>query len=156
MNVVGEIGNFIMIYQRPIQGAAIAILLIGGMVCIGKAFVHAGKKRKLMEQINQTVSEINANVKFLSDKKTEVIYIDGRVIPEARAVKDENIENANVVTDAQEEAQTETLEEAENADMSEDSLEKKSPTLKYVSRDCGISKDGHKYTIEELDAQIKD
>ena len=144
MNVVGEIGNFIMIYQRPIQGAAIAILLIGGMVCIGKAFVHAGKKRKLMEQINQTVSEINANVKFLSDKKTGVPYIDGRMTPENNTP--EPAEDSQPVKKVQPEQEvSESPEE-----------EKVKPAVKYFSRDCAVAKDGRQYTLEELHAQIRD
>ena len=156
MNVIGEVGNFIIEYQEPIQAGAIVCLAVLCVFILCRLMINARQKSKWLEEINENVSELKASVKALNEKKTEVIYVDGRVIPESRTTRDEKIENGNEVKDVQAAAQAESLENTEDAGMSECDSEKQSPTLKYVSRDCGISKDGHKYTIEELDAQIKD
>lgn len=153
MNVIGEIGNFITIYQEPLQvfavGMLAAILVIGGMVCVGKAIANAGKRRHLLEQINETVLEMNDNVKSLKEKRTEVIYIDGRITPEngtAPSVPDETPQP--VLQAVQQE-----LPCQEEKEMPED---EEKPAAKYFSRDCAIAKDGRKYTKEELDVQIRD
>ena len=148
MNAIGKIGNFIIIYQEPIQVAAIAMLVIAGMICIGKIIANAVKKRRLLEQINETVSEINDNLKSKSDNRTEVIYIDGRGTPENHTgVLSSTI---NMQTESKG-AQTDSVEQAESEMPGE-----QKPAAKYFSRDCAVSKDGRKYTIEELDAQIRD
>ncbi|MBR3785301.1 MAG: hypothetical protein IKJ77_02735 [Firmicutes bacterium] len=150
MNVIGKIGEYITIYQEPIEIAVIAVLIVGGVICIGKAIASAGRKRRMLEQISETVSEINDNVKHLNDKRTEVIYIDGRVtteggVPAAAAA-------AIVPTEAPRPAKEDTPDEKEE-NASEPEVE---PTIKYFSRDCAVAKDGRQYTFEELNAQIRD
>ena len=148
MNAIGEIGNFIMIYQEPIQVAAIAMLVIGVMVCIGKAIASAGKKRKLLEEIQETVSEIHTNVKALGDKRTEVIYIDGRTTPEPRVPAPPlEIRKTTIVTGEP---------EPKEQEQSEEPAAEPAPAVKYFSRDCAVAKDGRRYTLEELNAQIRD
>lgn len=152
MNVIGEIGNFIMIYQEPLQGLAIGMLaitlVIGGMVCVGKAIANAGKKRKILEQISETVLEINDNVKSLKEKRTEVIYIDGRLTPESGTTSQQTVEETS-------QPAAKSVEE-EDSHQKEEVPEEEMPAVKYFSRDCAIAKDGRKYTKEELHAQIRD
>lgn len=148
MNAIGKIGNFIIIYQEPIQVAAIAMLVIAGMICIGKIIANAVKKRRLLEQINETVSEINDNLKSKSDNRTEVIYIDGRGTPENHTGGPSSTINMQTESKG---AQTDSVEQAES-----EMPEEEKPAAKYFSRDCAVAKDGRKYTIEELDAQIRD
>lgn len=148
MNAMGEIGNFIISYQEPLQVAAIAILVVGGVVCIGKAIVSACKKQRMLTQISETVAEIHTNVKSLSEKRTEVIYIDGRplqetcVSPRPVEVKKRTIVAGEPVA-AEQESNIKPQAEV-------------SPALKYFSRDCAVAKDGRQYTLEELNAQIRD
>lgn len=148
MNAIGAIGNFIVIYQEPIQVAAIAVLVVAVMVCIGKTIANAAKKRRLLEQINETVSEINDNLKSKSENRTEVIYIDGRGTPENQTAVSSAGTNKQT---APKEVQTSAAEQEEGEMPGE-----QKPAAKYFSRDCAVSKDGRKYTIEELDAQIRD
>lgn len=152
MNAIGQIGNLIMIYQEPLQVAAIAILVILGMICFGKMLMNASKKRKTLSQIHETVLEIDANVKSLQEKRTEIIYIDGRMSTETAAVP---------VPDKQE-AEQETVRESvehtpeKRSEEEEQSESEQNPTVKYFSRDCATAKDGRQYTVEELNAQIRD
>lgn len=154
MNVIGEIGNFIIQYQEPIQTGVVATIAVAIFVVIIKLFSSARKKSEILAQINETVSEINATVHHLSEKKTEVIYIDSRVRQRVEEPKeadfiavDEIIALANKeVSDKQEYA-------IDQDDQDETEVK---PSLKYFSRDCAISKNGKRFTLEELNAQIKD
>jgi hypothetical protein len=148
MNAIGEIGNFIITYQEPLQVAAVAALVVGGVVCIGKAIASAGKRQRMLEEISETVAEINTNVKNLNEKHTEVIYIDGRGTPENQTAVSSAGTNKQT---APKEVQTSAAEQEEGEMPGE-----QKPAAKYFSRDCAVSKDGRKYTIEELDAQIRD
>ena len=54
MNAVGEIGNFIITYQEPLQVAALVALValvIVVVICIGKAIASAGRKQRMLEEI---------------------------------------------------------------------------------------------------------
>ena len=145
MNAIGVIRNFIVIYQESIQIAAIAVLVIAVMVCIGKIIANVVKKRRLLQQINEIVSEIDDKLRTKIENRTEVIYIDGRgtqtVVPSAET--DIQVELKVVQTGAVEQGERELLGEEK-------------PVAKYFSRDCAVSKDGRTYTIEELYAQIRD
>ncbi|MBR3755622.1 MAG: hypothetical protein IKK48_00800 [Firmicutes bacterium] len=149
MNVIGEIGNFIMIYQDPIQIAVIAGLAAGAVVCVGKIIANAGKKRRLLEQIQKTVAEINRNVEALGEQKPEVVYIEGRQTPEPQ------VSAADMVEELEEVLRTMQSTEAK-LEKKEVLVEEVKPVAKYFSRDCAVSKNGRKYTMEELDAQIRD
>ncbi len=148
MNVIGKIGNFIMIYQEPLEIAAIAMLVVGVMVLIGKAIANAGKRQRLLNQISETVLEINTNVKSLTEKRTEVIYIDSRMTSEKG-------EPAPSV-ESKEDPVLETAQNPNQQEQSKGSEGEIEPAVKYFSRDCAVAKDGRQYTFEELDAQIRD
>ena len=148
MNAIGEIGNFIMTYQEPLQVAATAALVVGGVICIGKVIVRSHKKQKMLEEISQTVTEINTNVKHLNDRKTEVIYIDGRMAPQAATPpRPVEVKKTTIVAETPETKECEVRKMPETEEV---------PAVKYFSRDCAVAKDGRRYTFEELDAQIRD
>ncbi len=151
MNVVGEIGNFIMIYQEPIQGAAIFIFLVIGLVCVYRAVVNGRKKRRLLEQIQESVSEINANVKSLGEQNTKVVYIEGTETPE-NSVPKPVAGKAEKILPVQKPEEEESFNQEENPSPAEPGI----PAVKYFSRDCAVAKDGRQYTFEELNAQIRD
>ena len=153
MNVIGKVGNFIVNYQEPIQICVIVVFAALGIFVLYKLIASARQKRSWLKEIHENVSELNASVKTLGEKKTEVIYIDGRVTPESRGIDAEPVMRNRTNGETAVSAQTETGTARE---MQQNFEERPCPTLKYHSRDCGVSKDGRKYTIEELDAQIKD
>lgn len=150
MNIIGEIGNFIMVYQEEIQIVCIAIFVIVSLLCIGKAVVDIVRKRNLLMQISETVSEINTNVKSLRDKRTEVIYIDGRATPEEETGVSTPLAEPQIMMKPETEA-----ESPPSVEQTEEPEEVK-PVMKYFSRDCAIAKNGRQYTVEELQAQIRD
>lgn len=148
MNAMGEIGNFIIKYQDPLQVAAIAILVVGGVVCVGKAIASACKRQRMLTQISETVAEINTNVKNLNEKRTEVIYIDGRPLQELPTVpRPVEVKKTTIVAEEP---------VAKEKGMNNKSEADTPPTVKYFSRDCAVAKDGRQYTLEELNAQIRD
>ena len=148
MNAIGEIGNFIITYQEPLQSAAVAMLVVGCMVCIGKAIAGAFRRQRMLKEISETVAEINTNVKHLNEKRTEVIYIDGRANPVPVVSKPPvEVRKTTIVTgDTVSEEQEKCKEQAQET----------VPAVKYFSRDCAVAKDGRQYTLEELNAQIRD
>lgn len=78
MNAVGKAGGFIIKYQVQIELILVLILAAAAVFFLIRAVINAGKKRQLLSQINDTVTEINTAVTSLSEKKSDVIYIDNR------------------------------------------------------------------------------
>ena len=159
MNVIGEIGNFIIKYQEPIQAGVILLLIIAGIVMIGKLMANGKRKRELLSQINDTVAEINTAVNHLSEKKADVVYIDSRITQDLREPAVEALQTGvEPQTDADPlDSAEETAVESDVAEAQEEASEEKiEPVLKYFSRDCAVSKNGKQFTFEELDAQIKE
>ena len=154
MNVIGEIGNFIIQYQDPIQIGAVVILAVAAFVVVIKLFRNARKKRDILAQINETVSEINTAVSHLNDKKTEVIYIDSRAGQSVSEPKADGVP-ATVEVAAPASREVSDWQEDATSQMGLQEPEVK-PSLKYCSRDCAVSKNGKRFTLEELNAQIKD
>ena len=148
MNAIGEIGNFIITYQEPLQAVAITALVVGGMICIGKAIASAAKKQKLLEEINENVAELNANVKRLHDKRREVICIEEKLPQEQRIPVPATVIRQDMASPAEA-----VFKEQKQKQEPAPSV---APAVKYFSRDCAVAKDGRQYTYEELDAQIRD
>lgn len=158
MNVIGEIGNFIIKYQEPLQACVIAAIIIAVIIVVIKLLASAKKKREILSQINHTVSEINTAVNQLGEKKTEVIYIDG-----VKTSRDDSertpafiAEQETCAAEAGAEDEAQTKQRACEVEVEAKTEEKIEPSLKYFSRDCGVSKSGKRFTLEELDEQIKD
>ena len=156
MNVIGEIGNFIIKYQEPLQAGVIAALVIAAVVIICKLFAHGKKKREILSQINHTVSEINETVEKIAGqtegKKQEIVYINNgstNVEKELQTIETEAETQAEPPLESKAEGQQEEEQTAEQE-------EKIEPSLKYFSRDCAVSKNGKQFTLEELNAQIKE
>lgn len=168
MNVIGEIGNFIIKYQEPIQAGVIAAIAIAAVVIICKLFTHARKKRELLSQINHTVSEINVTVEKIAGqsegKKQEIVYIDNGASKLEKELQEiEKGLSALGKHPQAEEREEEPIEEQDECSTAEETPiasieqeEKIEPTLKYFSRDCAVSKTGKQFTLEELNAQIKE
>ena len=162
MNVIGEIGNFIIKYQEPIQAGVILLIIIAGLVILGKVLINGKRKRELLSQINDTVAEINTAVNHLSEKKADVVYIDSRMSQDLHdlAVKEVQTQEGGRDGDMTVTAELEAAAIAEESEVQEGSdqasEEKIEPVLKYFSRDCAVSKTGKQFTFEELNAQIKE
>ncbi len=155
MNIIGEIGSFIIKYQDEILTGLIVLACGAVIFMIGKAFSNSRKKRQLLLQINETVSEINASVKSMGEKRTEVIYIDGRGSSGTRSVNTDAVQTMMNMSEEVLDADS-APEGKADPEKKKEEPEQAAPTYKYFSRDCAVSKDGKKYTEEELEAQIRE
>lgn len=167
MNVIGKFGRFIIEYQNPIQISLIVILIGLVIFFIIRAAINAKKKRELLAKINDTVSEINTTVSRISEKKSEVIYIDNRVpqapgYPAPITVTEETSEAASGETESAaarkgEPAEAETAAQEATEQEAEAEAKPQAPApKKFSDRDCAVSKGGRTYSIEELSEQIKE
>ena len=151
MNAIGKFGNFMMNHQVTIEILMVLGLVVLAAVLLMRATLHAKKKRQLLSELNDTVSEISAAVSSLKEKKSEVIYIDNRTADkgtcEAISLTEKAPSTEQILTRA-----------AEAAEMAETAatLDEQQAPKKYFSRDCCVSKKGKTYTIEELEEQIKE
>ena len=93
MNVFGRLAEFIWDYQEEIQIAFIIIVIAAAIYVVARMVRASRKKRELLSQINDTVTQINTAVSSISDKQSGVVYIDNRVGADARLRAIEAIEN---------------------------------------------------------------
>ena len=150
MNVIGKFGNFMMNHQVAIELLIVLALAVLAAVLLIRAILHGRKKRQLLSELNDTVSEISAAVSSLKDQKSEVIYIDNRTAEKATCEGNASEEKAP----SAEQILTRAAEVTEMAAAA--SLDEQEVPKKYFSRDCCVSKKGKTYTIEELEEQIKE
>lgn len=183
MNAVGNIGQFIIKYQTAIQVVLIAAAVFAAVFFLIKAVCDAKKKRQILSRISDTVTEINSAVSSLSEKKSDVIYIDNRTSerPQTEQVssdcrkKDSAVKRAEAISEETDNAcSSPTLHsdepglklqkdaQAEGEQLAEAKTEREMNACeeiqlpkKYFERDCSISKNGKTYTIEELERQIR-
>lgn len=170
MNMFGKLAEFMWKYQDEIEIAFIIILAIAAIIFIGRIVRAGRKKRELLSQINDTVTQINTAVSSINDKQKGVVYIDNRGGADTRPqeAEEETAETAKPDDDAsdhasddagqEEQKPAEVSEAAEEADGTQENDEKKDaqPVRKYFSRDCAVSKNGKYYTLEELNDQIRE
>lgn len=152
MNMTGQIGEFIVKYQNHIEICAIALAVIILLVVMVKIMKNAKKKRELLSNINDTISEINSAVGSFGQKKAEVIYIDNRVPGDIAAQRRSDLSE---VMKAAGDVVAHNGEASEPDSFAEDRCGKE-PPKKYFSRDCATSKTGRTYTEEELEDQIRE
>lgn len=146
MSVIKKIGEFIIENSQSVELAAILVAAILLIVFITKAIADSKKKRQLLNEINETVSEINSNVTNLGSKKNDVIYIDNRC--------GENVPSEQI-TEQDSKNVEEALEQVETLEVSKP-LEEENITKKFFERDCSVDKNGRVYSEEELIDQIKE
>lgn len=93
MNVFGRLAEFIWDYQEEIQIAFIIIVIAAAIYVVARMVRASRKKRELLSQISDTVTQISTAVSSISDKQSGVVYIDNRVGADARPRAIEVIEN---------------------------------------------------------------
>lgn len=102
MNMFGRLAKFMLAYQEELEIAFMVIVIVAAVFVIRRIVRASRKKRELLSQINDTVTQINTAVSTMSDKQNGVVYIDNRtgadVRPEAveeavsRALSNESCE----------------------------------------------------------------
>ncbi len=186
MNIIGDFGKFVIQYQNQIEFFLILLAVILVVVFIIRTVLGERRKRTLLSQINDTVSDIHAAVNRMDNRKPDVIYIDNRTADKSceenpvsvlaeqsrqQAVAAAAVDGQTEETDG--DPETESPAAADSAagfsqkaapdcggDTSADGTlqEEKAVEIprKYTDLECGISKNGKVYTIEELQRQIKE
>lgn len=84
MNIFGRLAKFMFAYQEEIEIAFIVIVIAAAVFVIRRIVRASRKKRELLSQINDTVTQINTAVGAIGDKSSGVVYIDNRVGADAR------------------------------------------------------------------------
>lgn len=158
MNVITDIGNFLIAYAPYVETALIILAAIIAVVVVVLLVKGAGDKKKILTDISDNVEKINTAVNRINDKSKDVIYIDNR--PQVKEEKDvkpvspENMEPADMedITEITEHLLNDEEPVVFEKEMPE---EKKEAPKKFTTRDCAVSKQGREYTLEELIEQIK-
>lgn len=176
MSIVEKFGHFLIRYESQIGIGLVVLAVLAGVILLIWAAVNAAKKRQLLSQIHDTVTEINSAVNSLGERKSDVIYIDNRASKQqadaaAAAVQEYSQAEAVRKEDSDAEKTAETAEAVAAAEMKEtaepETTGQEEPAQhqteaaleipkKYFSRDCSISKNGKTYTVEELERQIQE
>lgn len=159
MNVIGKFGNFMMNHQVGIEIALVVIFILAIGFLLVRVVIHAGKKRQLLSQIQDTVTEINTAVQNLSEKKEGVIYIDNRTTDkdaETKVFEAGRTSAEEILQRVHENAAPSFAGEEEISSVNSAKMEESELPRKYFSRDCCTSKMGKTYTIEELEEQIRE
>ncbi len=111
MNMFGRLAKFMLAYQEELEIAFMVIVIAAAVFVVRRIVRASRKKRELLSQINDTVTQINTAVSTMNDKQNGVVYIDNRtgadVRPEAveaavsRALSDESCETPETIKECQ-------------------------------------------------------
>lgn len=164
MNKIAELGKLLIEYQDYVETGLILLAAVIVLALIVKAFNKSKRREKLLDDINDTVTDINTKVDKINSKSSEVIYIDNRThksdtepgIPEIKIPPVQDEQKEENAGDDQTAAETATETEMNGtAEESEKEPEIEVPK-KFTSRECAVSRQGREYTLEELIKQIKE
>lgn len=160
MNVIETIEGFVLNYQFVICAALGIIAALAIIIIAVRSGQENRKNKQLLSQINDTVVEIKSTANRLENKRSEVIYIDNRTsVGEDSEEKplQEHEDQMETETACEEEIQVgEAAEEPAPVDDNEKDEETVKGPVKYVDRNCSTNKHGEVYTLDELNALIKE
>lgn len=179
MNLIGQIGNFIAVYHQGIAITLTVVIAVIIVIALVRTVYNIEKNRRNLDELKETVSEISAKVNRISLKeelkqeiknteskeRREIIYIDNRAAaPEDCDTPDMSSAEAFLYDKDTEEHETKCEAEGDKAGegwngakaASAEGPEETIPEVKkYFSRNDFISKNGKKYSKEELEKQIR-
>lgn len=157
MNVFGHIGQFILKYQVAIQWVAICIGVALGIFVIYKIVKSAKRNNETMVKISKSLDELNTNIMELN-KHGDMIYIDNCSRPNEGEIVQDSAPQMKAESRKEYYTQEEIVEKlhamSEKKQSVMDSIERAG--TKYLSRDEATDKQGRTYTIEEIEAIIRD
>ena len=156
MSMAERIGRFIIDYQFEVEIALGLLVGLIAVVLIIKAMRNARKKRELLSQISDTVSEINTAVNGMGTKKSDVIYIDNRSPAGDTKVEFFQQEEREPVSEETEPDPEKTVAVSDIEAAPAQKTAESQKQIKYFDRDCAMDKHGKIYTVEELKEQIKE
>ena len=183
MNAVGVIGELIIEYQYEIEIGLLVLLGLIILFAVIRAFVRAARRKTLLEEISGKVDEISEALNAMAAKpeqkscepksseqkpsaeKTPVVCKAAEAQPAVKPaegekpVKKETAGAVETTVSAREAEPPEAAEvlpfKAESPADAPDSGAADFVPKKYFSRDCSVDKKGNRYTLEELEEQIK-
>ena len=184
MNAVGVIGELIIEYQYEIEIGLLVLLGLIILFAVIRAFVRAARRKTLLEEISGKVDEIsealNAMAAEPEQKSSESKSYEEKApeackaaeaqpagkpaegekqVKEEKPAKEEVVAPVETTVNAREADPPEAAEvlhfKAESPADAPDSGEADFVPKKYFSRDCSVDKKGNRYTLEELEEQIK-
>ena len=173
MNAVGVIGELIIEYQYEIEIGLLVLLGLIILFAVIRAFVRAARRKTLLEEISGKVDEISEALNAMaaepeqkpSAEKTPEVCKVAEAQPAVKpaegekAVKKETAEAVETTVSARDAEPPEAAEvlpfKAESPADAQDSGAADFVPKKYFFRDCSVDKKGNRYTLEELEEQIK-
>ena len=178
MNAVGVIGELIIEYQYEIEIGLLVLLGLIILFAVIRAFVRAARRKTLLEEISGKVDEISEALNAMAaepeqkhseqkpsaEKTPEVCKVAeaqpaGKPAEGEKPVKKETAGAVETTVSAREAEPPEAAEvlpfKAESPADAPDSGAADFVPKKYFSRDCSVDKKGNRYTLEELEEQIK-
>ena len=165
MNAVGVIGELIIEYQYEIEIGLLVLLGLIILFAVIRAFVRAARRKTLLEEISGKVDEISEALNAMAAEKTPEVCKVAEAQPAVKpaegekAVKKETAEAVETTVSARDAEPPEAAEvlpfKAESPADAQDSGAADFVPKKYFSRDCSVDKKGNRYTLEELEEQIK-
>lgn len=165
MDWIGKIADFITVYPEIASGILIGICSLAAVILIVCFAANSRKKKRMISDIRDKVTEINAKISGFGQSKPDVIYIDNRT-GEAQKQKspvdlpeDAPLQEKGAPCESEKKEDWKATEANDREELSADGEESGGRAVqmnKYFSRDCAVSKNGRAYTEEELIKQIKE
>ena len=183
MNAVGVIGELIIEYQYEIEIGLLVLLGLIILFAVIRAFVRAARRKTLLEEISGKVDEISEALNAMAAEPEQKLsepksfepkpYEEktpeackaaeaqpaGKPAEEEKPVTKETAGEVETTVNAREADPPEAAEvlrfKAESQADAQDSGAADFVPKKYFSRDCSVDKKGNRYTLEELEEQIK-
>lgn len=178
MNAVGVIGELIIEYQYEIEIGLLVLLGLIILFAVIRAFVRAARRKTLLEEISGKVDEISEALNAMAAEpeqkssepepsaekmpeacKTEAAQPAGKPAEGEKPVTKETAGEVETTVNAREAEPPEAEEvlpfKTEASADAPDTGAADFVPKKYFSRDCSVDKKGNRYTLEELEEQIK-
>lgn len=178
MNAVGVIGELIIKYQYEIEIGLLGLLGLIILFAVIRAFVRAARRKTILEEISGKVDEISEALNAMAAEpeqkpsepepsaekapeacKTEAAQPAGKPAEGEKPVMKETAGEVETTVNAREAEFIEVEEvlpfKAEIPADAPDTGAADFVPKKYFSRDCSVDKKGNRYTLEELEEQIK-
>ncbi len=77
MNIIGKLGNLIVDYQSEIEMGVFALLCLIFVIWIIKLIVTASKKKTMLSEINEKVTDIDSKISLIQKKQEEIDSLHG-------------------------------------------------------------------------------
>ncbi len=88
MNIIGKLGNLIVDYQSEIEIGVFALLCLIFVVWIIKLIATASKKKTMLSEINEKVTDIDSKISIIQKKQEEIDSLRGVMCKDTPCVQE--------------------------------------------------------------------